>query len=44
MPKSKIKNIILSLMAIHAEMRAMDEKKQMQEAIDTLRKLVEKMK
>ena len=44
MPKSKLKNITLSLMAIHAEMRSMEERKKLQEAIEILRKLTESMK
>lgn len=44
MPKSKLKNITLSLMAIHAEMRSMEERKQLQEVIESLKKLTEVMK
>jgi hypothetical protein len=44
LPKSKLKNITLSLMAIHAEMRDMAERKKLQEIIDSLRKLTEGMK
>jgi hypothetical protein len=44
LPKSKLKNITLSLMAIHAEMRDMAERNKLQEIIESLKKLTEKMK
>jgi hypothetical protein len=44
LPKSKLKNITLSLMAIHAEMRDMEERNKLQEIIESLKKLTEKMK
>jgi hypothetical protein len=44
LPKSKLKNITLSLMAIHAEMRDMAERNKPQEIIESLKKLTEVMK
>jgi hypothetical protein len=44
LPKSKLKNITLSLMAIHAEMRSMEERKKLQDIIESLKKLTEAMK
>ena len=42
--KSKLKNITLSLMAIHAEMRDMAERQKLQAIIESLKKLTEAMK
>jgi hypothetical protein len=42
--KSKLKNITLSLMAIHAEMRDMEERQKLQAIIESLKKMTEGMK
>ena len=44
MAKSKLKNITLSLMAIHAEMRDLAERRKLQEIIESLKKMTESMK
>ena len=43
MVKSKLKNLILSLMALHAEMRGV-ERDEMGKVIEDLKKLTEKLK
>ena len=43
MVKSKLKNLILSLMALHAEMRG-TEREEVWKAIETLKKVAEKLK
>ena len=43
MVKSKLKNLILSLMALHAEMRGV-ERDEMGKVIEDLKKLAEKIK
>ena len=43
MVKSKLKNLILSLMALHAEMRGV-EREEVWKAIETLKKVAEKLK
>lgn len=43
MVKSKLKNLILSLMALHAEMRG-TEREEVWQAIETLKKVAEKLK
>ena len=43
MVKSKLKNLILSLMALHAEMRGV-ERDEMGKIIEDLKKLAEKIK
>ena len=43
MVKSKLKNLILSLMALHAEMRGL-ERDEMGKVIEDLKKLAEKIK
>ena len=43
MVKSKLKNLILSLMALHAEMRGL-EREEMWKIIEELKKLAEKIK
>lgn len=43
MVKSKLKNLILSLMALHAEMRG-TEREEVWQAIEGLKKVAEKLK
>jgi hypothetical protein len=43
MVKSKLKNLILSLMALHAEMRGV-EREELGKAIESLKKVAEKIK